>query len=175
MKLASGGVQLPEGAIVDLAYSGFDWPAPKNSSGMLDPERPTKTWTFQPNPKVANDASTVAITFNPGGSVDKVWCHNYEAFTATTAWGPQVPVTPIHLLIGRRELLPAPATLPAYDPNKIQLNWHDPANLWVSINPQTGLVATAENAVPSNPGGSVDQLMLDVRRFARESHAMGGR
>jgi type II secretory pathway pseudopilin PulG len=169
VKLASGSIQLPEGTVVDLYFSGFDWPA---AAG--DPVRTSGTWTFQPNPALGSDPYPVAITFNPNGSVHKVWCYNNDLFANNPGWGPQDPITPIHLLIGRRELLP-PTTSPKNDPNKADYNWQDPSNLWVSINGQTGLVATTENAVPNNPGDPVYQQLLDVRRFARESHTMGGR
>ena len=63
---------------------------------------------------------------------------------------PVKPTTPIHLLVGKRELLPLPSSPPTIinpnDPNfSPYCNWHDLTNFWVSINPQSGMVTTAEN------------------------------
>jgi hypothetical protein len=119
---------------------------------------------------------------------------------------PRKPTTPIHLLIGKRELLPLPASPtqianpqnPAnpYDPTdpnfKPYCNWQDLTNFWVSINPQSGMVATAENgfapidpnpyypnpnfssAQNSNGYGSYFDL-LQARQLAIQSMRMGGR
>ena len=165
VKLASGSIQLPEGVVIDLTASGFD--AADTTNAVVG------AWTFRPSS--ASDTNPVAITFNPSGSLHKVWCYDTMGSFVPTAFD---PITPIHLLIGRRELLPLPSPVPTPpfpDPNKAYFNWQDPTNLWVSINGQTGLVATAENAVPNNPSDPVYTQLLDVRRFARESHTMGGR
>jgi len=174
VKLSSGSIQLPEGIVIDLSASGFD--TPDNTLTA-----PVSAWGFQSAPAAlispaTQDTSPVMITFMPSGSVDKVWCWDNLPVNNNPkpVWRGQEPVTPIHLLIGRRELLPLTPT-PKNDPNKADYNWQDPTNLWVSINVQTGLVATAENAVPKNTGDTVYQQLLDVRQFARESHTMGGR
>ena len=57
-------------------------------------------------------------------------------------------VEPIHFLLGQREKLPHVTYNPA-DPPETQAekhNFRDLENLWISINPQTGLITTAEMA-----------------------------
>ncbi len=87
----------------------------------------------------------IYIMFSPNGSVDRLYSANINGRV----------VNPIFLLIGKRENIP---DVP---------NWSDFTNLWIAINPQTGLITTAEVASDS----SID----DSRDFARQAQSMGGR
>ncbi|OHB71704.1 MAG: hypothetical protein A2V70_08025 [Planctomycetes bacterium RBG_13_63_9] len=114
----------------------------------------------------------VTIMFSPNGSLERV----YEG------GNPVVPVTePIFLLVGRRERVTG-LPLSANPSDEEKPNWADPANLWVSINPQTGLVTTTENNPVSpmlvdytDPTTWLDPHIRAARTFAREGQSMGGR
>ncbi|MBR4832864.1 MAG: type II secretion system protein [Thermoguttaceae bacterium] len=150
-------VGLPQGAVVDLEWSGTD-----DSSfalGYLD----------------ENDVPrghNVTVMFSPDGSVDYV--ENNGRFTPTDA---------IYFLIGRWDRISA-LGLDVDDLGEIRptiedrlWNYEDPTNAWVSINPTSGLVTTTEVSSP------VDYLVGDAigglyesREFARMSKRnTGGR
>jgi hypothetical protein len=106
----------------------------------------------------------VYLLFSPNGSVLMVMYNN----------GRFVPTTPIYLLVGKRERVAAPAA--SDDP--IQYNWQDMNNLWVSLNPRTGTVTSAEPAGHYDqnvPTGEGPYNFLESREFAREAQNMGGR
>jgi len=87
----------------------------------------------------------IYIMFSPNGGLHRV------ISTAVTG-----PVTePVFLLVGKRENVGAAG------------NWKDFTNLWVALNPRTGLVTTAEVAS--------DVSLADSRAFAKEAQSMGGR
>ena len=65
---------------------------------------------------------------------------------------------PIFLLLGKGHKLP---------PDDEGANWQDLENLWMTINPKTGMISTDEVV----PGTSVAQS----RELAREKQGMGGR
>jgi prepilin-type N-terminal cleavage/methylation domain-containing protein len=148
---------------------------------------------------VRDDTSSVIITFNPSGGVDWVWSwpNGYSSLTDAAMMtlqlptapqtnpipAPVKPTTPIHLLVGRRELLPLPASPPPItSPNdpKFQpyANWQDLTNFWVTINPQSGQVTVVENAASTtainnngylnNGFGSFVELM-EARQLALQS------
>lgn len=99
-------------------------------------------------------AAPIYIMFSPNGGVERV---SAGAFNA--------PVTqPIYLLIGRDE------RIPAGEAEDGLANWQDGNNLWVSINPQTGLIVTSPLAI----GDDVTNLML-ARQFAAQAIDAGGR
>jgi Tfp pilus assembly protein FimT len=76
----------------------------------------------------------VGILFSPNGSVYGAYYVNGASTYVTT---------PIFLLVGKRERVGA--TPIANDPATWS-NWQDLTNLWVVINPQTGLVTSGEMA-----------------------------
>jgi prepilin-type N-terminal cleavage/methylation domain-containing protein len=143
-------LQLSRGAVVDLGASGND----------------TSPTAFAP--AGAADLSAVAVLFSPNGSVDRV-----------VVRGQQYRVTePIYLLVGRWERLPVQPGGAAEADDTLH-NWEDATNLWVAINPQTGLVTVAELCT------DVDDTTLNLSRpsslsmartFAREAQiSKGGR
>jgi type II secretory pathway pseudopilin PulG len=148
-----------------------------------------------------DDTSSVIITFNPSGGVDWIWCWPNGGYSPMTnpantsplpLLAPQsnpvpAPVkatTPIHLLVGKRELLPLPSLGPPpnTNPNSSSFqpyaNWQDLTNFWVTINPQSGTVTVVENAASTtainnngylNSGyGSFVELM-EARQLALQS------
>ncbi|HVU86627.1 MAG TPA: prepilin-type N-terminal cleavage/methylation domain-containing protein [Pirellulales bacterium] len=155
------------------------------------------------NASTAQDTSSIVIMFAPSGAIDTVWCWDNTSDAAcgtlTIPGNPSIstyslpiplkPLTPIHLLIGRRELVPLP-TAPATntnpnDPNfQPYLNWQDLGCLWVSIDHKSGAISTAENSASDtamqnstygNSGyGSYPEIM-ESRRLAIELQRLGGR
>ena len=107
----------------------------------------------------------MVILFGPSGSIYQVWV----AGTGAGGGGSALISQPIFLLVGKRErMLNVTAVSPQTADNRpLWVNWQDLENLWVVINPQTGLVTTGEVA----PGTSVDL----ARRLALDAQSMGGR
>jgi hypothetical protein len=105
--------------------------------------------------------SDLTVMFAPNGAVDSV----YVGTTSTPV------VQPIFLLLGKRERVP-PGTYVAADP-ATWANWQDLGNLWVVINPQTGLVTTGEVAATgiTTPATGVPA----ARGLAVDAQSMGGK
>jgi type II secretory pathway pseudopilin PulG len=97
-----------------------------------------------------SDTSPVTILFSPSGSVDRICYANNYAFAPA----------PIYLLVGKVEKVGmAPG----------QTNLDDQTNLWVAVNPVTGLIVTTDMAAV----GAAN--LFQSRSFARQSDAMAGR
>ncbi len=100
----------------------------------------------------------VVITFEADGTVSQV---SYGDGAGNVLRG--TPLAPIYFMIGRQDKVGA--AQPA-DSNLADLN-----NLWVAVNPQTGLVTTSDNGF--DPSGA--QTLAESREFARKAEAVGGR
>lgn len=143
-------------------------------------------------------ASRVIVTFNPNGLVDLVYSWDEPAFTtyggASVGWQGRQVQGPIYFLIGKRELLGGnPELLPLVQAGQAPVepcfNFQDQTNLWVVINPQTGMVSTVQNAAvdlaaapPSQTAANRVALqsyytsqVYQARATARDMRAMGGR
>ena len=152
-------LQLPAGAAIDLDFSGIDntvdptavlpTPPPKY------PDSLNGTWFDATwfDTTLTGTPGDVTILFGPTGSVQNV-------SIANVPYSPFSPTRPIFLLIGKRERIPAnngfnvvqgnPATWP---------NWYDLKNVWVVINPQSGLISTGENgSVASDPSAEIGTI-----------------
>ncbi len=146
MKSYAAPLQLPGTAVIDLQFSGTD---------ILLPTFPQEN---------AEDSSPIYIMFAPSGALDRVYCWSQQQ----GAFVPIEVTEPIYLLVGRRDLVPAPAA--GGDPLP---NYQDMRNFWVTINPQTGLVTTVE--VAGATVGSIPTSVQDSRSLAREAQSIGGR
>ncbi len=111
------------------------------------------------------DSYPIYIMFSPNGAVQRIYSDD----------GPGAAVTePIFLLVGKRENVP-------FDPNDPDAvaNWQDLTNLWITLNPQSGLVTTNKVAPSSDPDfsdpDSVAAALWQSREFARQGHTEGGR
>ncbi len=104
----------------------------------------------------------VTVMFAPNGAVDSV----YVGTTSTPV------VQPIFLLLGKRERMHPPAMYVAADP-ATWANWQDLGNLWVVINPQTGLVTTGE--VAATPITTPATGVPAARGLAVDAQSMGGK
>lgn len=122
VKSSSAPLELPAGAVIDLEKSGYG----------------TSDTSF------AGGISPIIVTFEPNGSVDRVWSGS----------GSLPPMETIHFLIGKVEQV-------GND------NLADNTCLWVSVNPQTGRVTTAENAYSGT--------LTSARQYAQSGQTMGGR
>ena len=159
-------LQLPAGTVLDLDWSGFG----NTSFSPIDFD--TNTPGIQDWP--------VTVMFSPNGALYQVF-HSYMYTDPTTnvttpKYGPTNVTEPIYLLIGKRERCLGPGV----PPQDGRYNWQDLTNLWVTINPQTGLVTTAEVAMARDP--ATDQEVTNPvkgvplsRTFARQAQSMGGR
>lgn len=137
-RLNSQSLQLPTGTVIDLAYSGVGYSGNEMSGGTSD----------------------IALTFQPGGSVDQLIGVNVN-----------IPGT-IHFLVGRTENTPGLQT------DNSKLNLADGTTSWVSIGHQTGTVTTSENVVadPSTVFAStMSNSLKSARQIAQSKQTMGGR
>jgi prepilin-type N-terminal cleavage/methylation domain-containing protein len=162
--------------------------------------QPMTSATYQPP-----DPTSIMITFQPTGTVDRVYSwseanntNSGMSYVNWTDWQGRIPAGPIYLLIGRQELLNGDATLQPLiaematnnqAPKNPIYNVQDPNALWVTINPQTGAVATTENVgydltsiMLTGAGTPFQQMQIYwdanvyyARRLARAMLDMGGR
>ena len=96
----------------------------------------------------------VYIMFSPNGSLERFYHPGHGG-------GVHPGTEPIYLLVGKQERVPAGSAEDGL------ANWQDVKNLWVTLNPQTGLVTTTEVAKGANH--------VESRSNAREGQSMGGR
>jgi prepilin-type N-terminal cleavage/methylation domain-containing protein len=161
-KTASPPLTLPEGMVIDLSGSTFGGqvlgPEPfndLNSNGVRDG---AETFTDIVNGGTWDPGlfGPFIILFSPNGSVAGLY--------HSVAGAPMLSTTPIHLLIGKQENVPAKPG---------EENWRDLSNLWVSIHPQTGLVTATEIGGDTNNDGVIS--LAESLFFARRGQGMGGR
>lgn len=153
-------LELSASTIVDLQASGFD------SELQFAPFLPR----FSPNAAIAGgDNSAVIISFNPSGTLDRVYCWDYSS--VTPIWDGYTPVEPVYLLIGGRNAVPWDPAGPASQPMP---NWQRLENVWISIHPRTGLVLASE-AYAVDPTSALPFQMLVSRSHARNGDRVGGR
>ena len=105
----------------------------------------------------------VTVLFSPNGSVDRVYVGANVYY----------PTEPIFLLVGKRERVGNPGVAtPASDNEPDWANFQDLNNMWVVINPQTGVVTTD---YLGSTTGSTPTSVNEARQLAREARGMGGR
>jgi type II secretory pathway pseudopilin PulG len=185
IKSGATPLQLPAGTVVDLPMSGqgADAATVTDASSGTGSTVPVDLSNPQHNPKNwAAGAAPIIVMFSPSGSVERVL---YPEFPE----GRGKPAEPdsfstIYLLIGRRDKMdpdcPRPSGyLPSanlyVDTAKPDTSERVLTNLWVAINPRTGMVTT-ESVAPRDPLNPQDQTKdHNPRRFAREGQNMGGR
>jgi type II secretory pathway pseudopilin PulG len=180
MKSGATPLQLPTASVVDFRYAGTGsgyMGAPWTGAAMqvYNPgqtvlyngmlylciqktmgQTPTNTTYWQP-------LTTFTVLFSSTGAIDKVYYNAYQS-----------PVTdPIYLMIGKRDRVTNGFV--ASNGNESTLtNLQDLKNLWVAINPQTGLVntaAVASSAAASNEANAV----APARQFAAQGIGIGGK
>lgn len=225
IKTSAPSIQLPGGAVIDLGANYPDQqysvivPIPGSGIEVLVANGNASGWwsTFRANPALdpvvpgsqaqqgtaPADPTSIMITFQPTGTVDRVYSWSEANNTNGTMsvvnwsdWQGRIPSGPIYLLVGRQALINGdPDLLPlvaqGVAPQKPIYNVQDPDALWVVINPLSGALATAENVgfdltvpIPQNanpaPGAQNMQIywagnVYYARRIARSMLDMGGR
>lgn len=170
-------LQFTGNTVIDLQYSGIGRTSTFDSGGTEESGREFIAGS-------ATDGEPVIIAFNSSGAVDHI------SYAGTTA----APTGMIHLLIGRNDQVGEPAAdQPPDAPNPIAVtgtvtsvmhtytqNAADVANIWITVNPNTGAVSSAENAwqvttlTPGDPVNFEDSFLV-AREFAQSAQSMGGR
>jgi prepilin-type N-terminal cleavage/methylation domain-containing protein len=146
IKTSGTPLQLPDGAVVDLTWSG------EGSIGTI----------------YSNTASPF-ITFSPNGIIDYVY--RFDNLATSPVY--RRPVGPIHFLIGSPVKAITGGETTAT--NNVVFNYQDQNNMWVSVGHQTGLVSTTEVALWRDrnsdgvrdifPIGHANQSQNEVVRF----------
>jgi prepilin-type N-terminal cleavage/methylation domain-containing protein len=143
MRASAAPLQLPTNMVVDTQWSGV---GVDTSSGRTDTFKPASD--TDPNP--------VMVMFSPKGEVDSVYC------TYGGSYGAYRPTESMYLLIGRQDRVPPSL------PEDGRANWQDTSNLWVTVNPQTGLLKTVEVR-------NVTTGYVAARGLAVSGSSMGGK
>jgi hypothetical protein len=190
VKLTGGVAQLPAGAVIDLLFSGVGsaqlWQSAQqvnsgtNTYSLIgqNPSNSTKSSfidTTDATEKAANTRLPIIVTFDKTGALENLYIRGPAVPPSSGSGSKSVQLqairltSPIHFLVGKREKL---GTLTS---NAAEQNWTDLENIWVSINPQTGLVTTAEVAAASPTSTTLQQELQDARKYAQAAQTMGGR
>lgn len=149
-------LQLPEGAVVDMANSG---------AGV-------NGFTFRQNTTTPNDS--VVLMFGSNGMVDTI--------RFGSAGGSSTPLSSVHLMIGRSDGVGTKDN--DFQLPDVLWNLRDPSVLWVSVNRSNGQVSTAEAGVvtvtktppiPDPPDASYTEALEQSRAIATGFQSMGGR
>jgi len=181
-------LELPEGTVIDLNFSGLDgfslFPR-RNNVYPNDPHYDDPS-NLNDGPVPVATVSQLYLMFSPSGGLDRVWlaadlnANDYP----DGVFGPLPPNGQVYLLVGKRELVRRDLyTLDPdiTDPNAIHFNWQDLSSIWVTVNHRTGLVTSVENSVanpwPPQTGETVPitSRLRQARLLAHEAHSMGGR
>lgn len=85
--------------------------------------------------------------------------------------GSLVASGPVYLLIGKRVNIGGNPEYPTT--SNIQYNYQDLTNIWVTIQPQTGLVTSTEVGGDANNNGTISPA--ESRQYAARALSMGGR
>ncbi|MGA2031101.1 MAG: prepilin-type N-terminal cleavage/methylation domain-containing protein [Thermoguttaceae bacterium] len=100
-----------------------------------------------------SQSNSLMILFSANGGIDRIWDDNGQYCATDT----------VYLLVGKREKVgQAGATS----------NLADLTNQWIAVNPQTGIVTTAEVAASAS---SAAPTVTEARVFAGQGQNMGGR
>jgi hypothetical protein len=152
IKTSDAPAVLPDGAVIDLNYSGIDQYSQTNPSGTGSTFADTTT-----NP--------VVITFAPSGTLDFVYAFK-TAFR---------PLTGVYLLIGKVEQTPIPTSTSGVFIQPQKPNYLDGDSRWVFISRQSGLPTTTENAYvqPTGPTPTAADVN-SARRFATSAQNSTG-
>jgi hypothetical protein len=139
-KMMAGSVVLPRGTCVDLSMSGVGPSGRDFSTASIN--SPTGSAAS------AGDFGAIYIVFSPRGTLELAY---YQSRSSAGVPG-VIRVLPngiFHLLIGRTDQVD-----PLYDPtapaknvstrDNFKPNLMDPANVWVSINPYSGMIYSSQ-------------------------------
>lgn len=178
-------LQLPDGTAIDLQASGIVGELPFSDYAAVAAS--------------LSSSGPVFVMFSPEGAIERVQTQrlstNMDRRQSCTV---VKPLANVSLLVGRRELIPAPTldvsviasgTENEIEAEKQRYNWLNLDSRWVNIGMSTGSVVTTENAAIDNAtllASDVDgshtidaterlTQILAAQEFAREMHRIGGR
>jgi len=166
-KMMSGSVVLPRGTCIDLSVSGVG-PAGRDF-GTLAINSPTGT---SPTP---GDYGQVYLVFSPRGNLDLIY-YQARAVVSGNIVPTVVRVLPngiYHLLVGRTEQVdPGYGTAATMSSTSgrddFKPNLLDPANIWVSINPNSGAIYSSQ--VFAGPGDIPSARTLATGGLTRQGN-----
>ena len=164
MRMSAGSLQLPDGVCIDLNFSGnidtsvggisgsYSYPLFRPFHPRYDPsDSSIPPSPYRGQPWDPTDTTPVIIMFNPTGSVEQVYCRYWQFGTSNRAspwiWRGESALAPIQLLVGSFSdgTTPHLPFNPALNATTLQqCNVCDPKNVWVTIHPMTGQVASNE-------------------------------
>lgn len=184
-KSAAGAVQLPQGVVIDLNFSGTAlWsfhPRNNYSNFAANPSGPGgNNSPYRGQPLFPNDESPVIVMFSPSGTLETVYSRANLTRARIVEWTDWRPISHLYFLVGDAEKLPAKT---GWGPgegglDQYENNWLDLTNYWVTINPFTGLINTAEVSDfpdPTDTHAHDPARVGFARRFANNPQAMSGR
>lgn len=171
LSLSGAGVSIPNAANADGEESSLSTPLPARQKyiGLTEFQRPQRDIPPRYLEEVQNQPLT--ILFSPTGEVE--WVYRVLATKGTEAnqfWSrypPKRPQDKLYLFVGKQGV------------TRWQ-NLDDGSNLWITIDPQTGLVTTAPNSIPLDSVAQrstlVDRLrgVAESRQLAATGQSMGG-
>jgi prepilin-type N-terminal cleavage/methylation domain-containing protein len=115
------------------------------------------------------DSTDMTILFSPKGSVDSIWRSNFGASTTRT-----IVANTIYLLVGKRgRMLNALNDYKPSQPEGEKKNFQDLNNIWVTVNPLTGAIATEPVAASYSIYESV--AVTESQSLAAQGQGMGGK
>lgn len=186
-KMLSGGIKLPEGIVLDLNFSGMSdgelmritgtsqtAPVAGYNNPPFHPRRDSVDTTFCPywgDAIYPLDRTPVILVFSPGGLLDRVYCHRIgvaaSGVAANSSWNYQAvaPTGTVFFLAGKLDkVYPDEQYRVNQTPDEnyaiqAKKNWLDLENLWVTIDPISGLISSsmvddiAETAADVNING----------------------
>jgi hypothetical protein len=163
IRSAAGSMQLPDTVVIDLNFSGDDR---KNYYPRIGPAYASNNTIFPskaPDPYqgqpaylqlgLTTDTTPIIIMFNPGGAIEQVYTRYLQVPTTTGGqyqwiWRGDRQLGTISLLVGSRDRVPVTDTTSNWT-TQLNYNWTQPTNIWVSIQPRTGLVSSSEVVPPA--------------------------
>lgn len=185
-KSAASSVELPPGTVIDLHYSGDEFPLRPKSDASKE---------YLADLAAGNGIDTfdepIIILFDSTGTPNSVFRFSENRPFGTPApqpedreywrWGAEPLIRPLYLMVGKGDKVglefdPVPMKDDLLDPgDDLSPNLIDPANYWVSISPINGTVSTDEVATVSVMPANLAQLVQKSRAFAIEKLGIGGR
>ncbi|HEY5311886.1 MAG TPA: hypothetical protein VIK18_05180 [Pirellulales bacterium] len=164
IRSAAGSMQLPDTVVIDLNFSGDDqknyYPRLGPPSTLSNVSYPTNAPDpYQGSPAylqlgLITDTTPIIIMFSPGGAVEQVYTRYLQAPTTTAGgqwqwiWRGDRQLSTINFLVGSRDNVPVVDTTSNWA-TQLNYNWTQPTNIWVAIQPRTGLVTSAEVVPPA--------------------------
>lgn len=150
-------LELPASVVIDLQASGTD----------------TYPNYFAPHSQDLSSSTPtpVIFMFAPTGALHDTHFRS----SVNTSGATRTIREPVYLLVGRRDRIVVSQDVTAATAERQRPNWFNPASLWLTIAPQTGIVSAKENyRVPVNNGRFSQGISL-ARTLARQAQSLGGR